>query len=183
VTRKLFTIVCAVILIVGTAVAQSNEWPHLAAGVTTDFFNNQPLQSLYQNIRVEFSPVIQVGTGPNIYALPQIDYATSDGLVRIGGNVFVEVLTWGSWGFYTGASMSMPQFATTDVVKFNSQASAAIDVGGTRKIYTWNSSDGKEKAIRLGVAVRQEFSGQIGKDSPVISSPTRITTLKFGIIF
>jgi hypothetical protein len=185
VKRALSVIAGLVIFSAGVTMAQTRPlpWPHFGVGITTDFFNNEPLQSMYQNIRVEVSPVIQLGSNPNTYVLPQIDYATGDGLVRIGGNVFVEVLKSGSWEFYTGGGMSLPQFATTDVVKFNSQASLAVDLGATRKIWTWTGIDGNPKAIRLAIALRQEFSGQIGEKTPEIISPPRITTLKIGIIF
>lgn len=180
--KRLFIILllCAVAI---PATAQTNQWPHFGVAVTTDYFNNAPPQSLYQNIRLEFSPVLKLGELPNTYLLPQIDYATGDGLVRIGGNVFVEILESGSWAFYTGGGMSLPQFATTDVVKFNSQASLALDLGATRKVWSWSSSDGSEKSVRLGIAIKQEFSGQIGSATPEIVSPTRITTIKIGIIF
>jgi hypothetical protein len=174
---------CILLLCSLPVMAQTNPWPHFGLAVTTDFFNNAPLQSLYQNIRVEFSPVLKLGEAPNTYLLPQIDYATGDGLVRVGGNVFVEVLKWSSWEFYTGGGMSLPQFATTDVVKFNPQASVALDLGATRKVWTWISPDGSEKSVRLGIAIKQEFNGQIGSATPEIVSPTRITTFKIGIIF
>ena len=176
----LLLILCAVTI---PATAQTNPWPHFGVAVTTDYFNNAPPQSLYQNIRLEFSPVLKLGEAPNTYLLPQIDYATSDGLVRVGGNVFVEVLQWSSWEFYTGGGMSLPQFATTGVVKFNPQASVALDLGATRKIYSWTDANGMEKSVRLGIAIKQEFNGQIGSATPEIVSPPQITTIKIGIIF
>jgi hypothetical protein len=166
------------------AMAQDvDQWPHLGLCVTSNFFNGEPLKTLYDRLRVEFTPVIQVGSSPDVYALPQIDYATGDGLVRVGGNVFVHVFNLGDWDFYTGGGVSPLQFTTEDQVKINSQGTVQFDFGATRKLYKWTGKDGKEKSIRIGGAIRQEISGQIGSTIPEVQSPTRITTLKIGFIF
>jgi len=172
-----------VLYAVPPAMAQTNVWPNFGVGITTNFFNGEPLKTLYDRLRIEITPVLRVGTAPDVYVLPQLDYASLDGLVRVGGNVFVNVFTWGDWDFYTGGGVYPLQATTDKSVKINSQGSMAFDFGATRKLYKWQGTDGQEKSVRIGIALSQEVSGQIGSTAPEIRSPDRITVLKVGFIF
>lgn len=180
--RVFVGLVILVMFVVPPVVAQ-NAWPHIGVGATSNFFNGEPMKTLYDRLRPEITLITQIGTAPDVYLLPQLDYATADGLVRVGGNVFVHVFNWGSWDFYTGGGLSPLQVATEDVVKINSQASVMIDFGATRKVYQWKGTDGKDKAIRVGLELRQEISDQIGSTAPIVESPKKLTILKFGILF
>ena len=182
--KKLFLFgIILVLFALPPAVAQTDPWPHLGVGFTTNFWNGEPPKTLWDRLRLEFSPVFQVGSSPNVYVLPSLDYATANGLVRLGSNLFVHVFRWGSWDFYTGGGVSPLQLSTNKEVKVNSQASLAFDFGATRKVYKWTGANGQEKTLRLGFELQHEVSGQIGTIAPETKSPDRITTAKVGFIF
>lgn len=173
--KKLFVFgLILVLFALPPAMANDNPygaWGGLSIGWTTDYFNAEPLKNTFERIRLEVSPVIKVGE--TSWLLPQIDWATSNGLVRVTGALYTHVYTYKSTSFYAGGSVSPLQVVTDGQVKINSQGSLALDVGAT-----WHFM----KGVLLGVAIRQEVSGQIGSTIPEIVSPSNVTTLKIGLI-
>lgn len=156
------------------AIANDNPngvWSGLTIGITTDYFNAEPIGNTWTRARLEISPVIKVGE--KTWLLPQIDWATSNGLVRVTGALYTHLYIYKSTSLYLGGAVSPLQVATDDIVKINSQGTIAFDLGAT-----WHAF----KGILLGLAIRQEVSGQIGETTPIVESPSNVTTLKIGLI-
>ena len=173
--RKVFLLLGVLVLFaLPPAIANDHlngVWSGLAVGWTTDYFNSEPLQNTWKRVRLEVSPVMRVGE--TSWLLPQIDWATNNGLVRVTGALYTHVYTYKSTSFYAGGAISPLQVVTDGQVKINSQSSIALDVGAT-----WHFT----KGVLFGVALRQEVSGQIGSTIPEIQSPANVTTLKVGLI-
>jgi len=171
--RILLLAVILVMFVMPPAVSGQTQsaWSGLAVGWTTDYFNSEPMKNVLERVRIEVSPVIRLSD--KVWTLPQIDWATNNGLVRATGVIYTHVYTYKTASFYAGGSISPLQVLTDGVVKINSQASVGIDVGAT-----WHVM----KGVLLGIAVRQEISEQIGETEPLVKSPNSVTTLKIGII-